>query len=94
MALQTFTLDEEMSLIVEACVQMRVVHKIEISMDHASRPYAKMVLVSVPTREGGWIYVGSLDDFVRVMAAEPVMRWTGSHLGDAGKCRKPSCHCT
>lgn len=75
MSIQSFSLEEEMSFVLETCSRLKVVHKIEILKDHETRPYSKMFFVSVPTREGGWVYVDSLETLVRVLGIEKVARF-------------------
>lgn len=66
MAQQTFTLDEEMSLMLELCEKLKVVHKVEIYNEGSG--YEKMFLVSDPSRTPNWISITSLKTLVDVIA--------------------------
>lgn len=67
MSVQTFTLDAEMSLMVELCDKLKVIYKVEILRDHETRPISKMLYVSVPEREAGWVCASDLEMLVRVL---------------------------
>lgn len=66
MAQQTFTLDDEMSAMVELCDKLKVVHKVEIYNEGSG--YEKMFLVSDPARTPNWINVTSLKTLVDIIA--------------------------
>lgn len=65
---QTFTLDEEMSLMLEMCVKLKIVHQIVIFKDGSDRPYEKSIQISDPSRDPNWIRINSLATLVDVVA--------------------------
>lgn len=75
MSIQTFDLDEEMSFMVSLCENMKVIYKIEILRDHDTRPISKMLYVSVPEREAGWVCASDLETLVRVLGQMKVARF-------------------
>lgn len=66
MAQQTFTLDEEMSAMVELCDRLKVVHKIEIYNEGSG--YEQAFLISDPSRTPNWIRVVTLTLLVDLIA--------------------------
>lgn len=66
MSQQTFTLDEDMSLMLELCEKLNVVHKVEIYNEGSG--YEKMFLISDPSRQPNWIRISSLSTLVDVVA--------------------------
>lgn len=65
---QTFTLDEETSLMIEMCAKLKIVHQIVIYKDDSDRPYEKSLQISDPTRDPHWIRINSLSTLVDVVA--------------------------
>lgn len=63
---QTFTLDPEMSFMLEMCDKLRVAHKIEISSGGSG--YEKIFMVSDPSRAPNWIAVLGLRTLVDVIS--------------------------
>jgi len=72
MTQQTFTLDDEMSTMLELCSKLSVVHKVEI-LDEGSG-YEKMFYVSDPERTPNWINIPSLATLVDVIAERKLAR--------------------
>lgn len=70
--LQTFTLNEEMSMMLEICLKLKVTHKIEIYSQGTG--YEKMFLISDPFRNPNWIAIPSLSTLVNVVAERKLGR--------------------
>lgn len=69
MTQQTFTLDEEMSLMLELCVKLKIVHQIVIFNDDSDRPYEKSLQINDVSRAPHpWIRIGTLATLVNVVA--------------------------
>lgn len=66
MTQQTFTLDEEMSMMLELCSKLSVVHKVEIYNEGSG--YEKTFLISDPSRTPNWIRIVKLSSLVDEIA--------------------------
>jgi hypothetical protein len=65
---QTFHLDEEMSLMLEMCVKLKIIHQIVIFKDDSDRAYEKSIQISDPSRDPNWIRINSIATLVDVVS--------------------------